>query len=213
MKIEFKNIIPKPLELEQRSLSSFWGSEMTWESPSFTLLNAVSGKGKSTFVDILLGIRNDYTGSVLIDGKSIEYFDNTTWSELRATKIATVFQDLQLFNDLTIFENIKVKNDLTNHFSDDKIKSIINKLGLGQMANKLVGQLSFGQKQRVAIARALTQPFELLLMDEPFSHLDKENEAIILELITQELISNNAGLIMTTLGEVHDLSFNSEIRL
>ena len=108
---------------------------------------------------------------------------------------------------------VKVKNDLTNHFSAEKIGDIIDRLGLGEMKTKLVGQLSLGQKQRVAFARAIAQPFKLLLLDEPFSHLDKENESIIIEIIKEEMDLNSAGLIMTTLGEVPNILFNSEIKL
>jgi putative ABC transport system ATP-binding protein len=213
MKIEFQNIIPEPLKNDLSLKLSFWGSNLTWETPSKTMLNAVSGKGKSTFVDVLTGVRNDFSGSILINGKSISTFTKDEWSELRSIKIATVYQDLQLFNDLSIIENIMVKNDLTNHFSEKKIKIIIKRLGLEKMTNKLVGQLSLGQKQRVAFARAIAQPFKLLLLDEPFSHLDKENETILLEIISEELNINKAGLIITTLGEVPNLSFNTEIIL
>ena len=213
MKIEFQNIIPDPLKKDLSSKLKFWGSSLVWESPSKTLLNAFSGKGKSTFVDVLTGVRNDFSGKILINGNSISDFNKGQWSKLRSRQIATVYQDLQLFNELTIFENILVKNDLTNHFSEEKIKTIIRRLGLEKMTNKIVNQLSLGQQQRVAFARAISQPFDLLLLDEPFSHLDKLNETIIIEIINEELELNKAGLIMTTLGEVPNLSFESEIIL
>ena len=213
MRIEFQNIVPNPLENDLPQQFNFWGNNLLWESPSKTLLNAVSGKGKSTFVDILTGVRNDFSGTILINEESISEFTKDNWSELRSTQIATVYQDLQLFKELTIIENIMIKNDLTNHFSEDKIKTIIGRLGLEKMTNKIVNKLSLGQQQRVAIARAIAQPFDLLLLDEPFSHLDKVNEKIVIEIITEELKLNNAGLIITTLGEVPDLIFNSEIIL
>lgn len=213
MKIEFNKVIPDPLKDDLPSELKFWGNDLVWESPSNTVLNAVSGKGKSTFIDILTGVRKDYTGTIVIDGELISDFTLDKWSDYRSTKIATVYQDLQLFNDLTIIENVLIKNELTNHFSEDKIKKIIERLGLGKMANKIVGQLSLGQQQRVAFVRAMAQPFELLLLDEPFSHLDKQNETIIIEIIKEELNDNNVGLIMTTLGEVPDINFNTEITL
>jgi ABC-type lipoprotein export system ATPase subunit len=125
--------------------------------------------------------------------------------------ISTVYQDLQLFLDLTILENLQVKNNLTNHFSEEKLLELLDKVGLSNHLSKKCKVLSLGQQQRVAILRAICQPFKLLLMDEPFSHLDKINESKIVEIITQELEVNKAGLIMTTLGDKPNFNFDNEI--
>jgi len=125
--------------------------------------------------------------------------------------IATVYQDLQLFLELTILENLQVKNNLTNHFSDEELLSLIDKVGLTAHMSKKCNLLSLGQQQRVAILRALCQPFKILLMDEPFSHLDTANEAIIVEVLKTELDKNQAGLIITTLGDKPAINFNNEI--
>lgn len=192
---------------------SVWGKEWEWCSPQMVLLYAVSGKGKSSFVDFLTGVRSDYKGDVLFDSKSIQDFKMDDWSEIRAQKLAVVYQDLQLFDDLTVIENILIKNELTNHFTKDKIEYYIQKVGLTNQQNQACKTLSFGQKQRVAIIRALTQPFKLLILDEPFSHLDKANETILIELIENELKENNAGLILTTLGEIPNIKFDSQVKL
>jgi len=211
MKIEFKSIVPYPLKDNEQTEYSIWGNDYKWKSPQKTLLNAVSGKGKSTFIGVLSGIRTDFEGELIINNISTKQFSNTNWAELRVNSIATVYQDLQLFLELTILENLQVKNNLTNHFSDEELLSLIDKVGLTAHMSKKCNLLSLGQQQRVAILRALCQPFKILLMDEPFSHLDTANEAIIVEVLKTELDKNQAGLIITTLGDKPAINFNNEI--
>ena len=211
MKIEFKQIIPNPLKNNLQVDKSIWGQNYEWNAPQKTVLNAVSGKGKSTFVGIVSGVRTDFDGELRINGKESAQLSNLDWSELRTNWIATVYQDLQLFLDLTIIENLQIKNNLTNHFSEQKLLQLIEKVGLTSHLSKKCKVLSLGQQQRVAILRALCQPFKLLMMDEPFSHLDKTNESILIEIINTQLTANNAGLIMTTLGDKSTVNFDTEI--
>ena len=211
MKLEFKNIIPHPLKESKLNKQSVWGSHFEWESPNFTLLNAVSGKGKSTFVGVLSGVRTDFDGELFINSKSTTQFTANQWADLRTTTISTVYQDLQLFQNLTLLENLQVKNNLTHHFTPQKLEKLIDKVGLTPHLSKKCKVLSLGQQQRVAILRALCMPFKLLLMDEPFSHLDATNETILLDIIKEELSSNNAGLIITTLGNQPNISITNEL--
>src|SRR5690606_1149836 len=161
---------------------------------------ASSGKGKSTFVNILYGIRKDFDGEISINGRDISLLTLDEWIELRRDKISAVFQDLQLFPDLTVWENLQLKNSLTQHQTDERINEMLNILGIGNKKQQSCGTLSLGQQQRVAIIRALLQPFDLLLLDEPFSHLDEHNAALALELILEETERNKGGFILTTLG-------------
>jgi len=213
MTIHFNTIIPNPMQNDSFTNESIWGKEWTWKSPQIVIFNAVSGKGKSSFVDFLTGVRLDYQGEILFDLKSIKDLKMDDWSEIRTRKLAVVYQDLQLFEDLSVIENVLIKNELTNHFTQKKIELYIEKVGLKNQIHQACKTLSFGQKQRVAILRALAQPFKLLILDEPFSHLDKANETILLKLIESELKENNAGLILTTLGEIPNIRFDKEVEL
>ena len=73
--------------------------------------------------------------------------------------------------------------------------------------------MSYGQRQRVAIIRALCQPFEFLLMDEPFSHLDDANIKIASNLIKEELKMQQAGFLLVSLGERYYFKYDKEIVL
>jgi ABC-type multidrug transport system ATPase subunit len=77
----------------------------------------------------------------------------------------------------------------------------------------LVKTLSLGQRQRVAIIRALCQPFDFLLMDEPFSHLDDDNIAILTELIGSEVEKQKAGMILTSLGSEYNFTYDTIYQL
>lgn len=213
MQIHLKNVIPEPLADNKHNDKSIWGADMSFSSQEKIVLNAVSGKGKSTFISFLSGVRQDFSGNILFDNRALKDLNLSDWIELRQSKISTVYQDLKLFDNLTIEENIVIKNNLTNHFNIDKIRNYIEKAGLSSQINKKAGYLSYGQKQRVAIIRALAQPFELLLLDEPFSHLDLNNQQIMIEMIEQEVSANQAGFVLTTLNDTDSLNFDKELYL
>lgn len=213
MTLEFNNVLPFPLQEYPHGEDSVWKNSFELNFPQKVVLNASSGKGKSTFVNTVYGIRSDYSGSIKINGKDIQSLSLDEWIQIRKDQLSVVFQDLQLFPDLNVWENLTIKNDLTNHQTEDRIREMLNLLGIGDKEKQLCKTLSLGQQQRVAIIRALLQPFKLLLMDEPFSHLDEQNASIALKLITEETDKNAGGFILTTLGSYHGYSFDHELNL
>lgn len=213
MHISFQSVLPHPLKDYRHGADSVWKNNFTLEFPSKVLLNATSGKGKSTFANILYGVRQDYDGTILLNQKDIRTFSLHEWIELRRTKLSVIFQDLQLFGDLTAWENLQLKNTLTKHKSDEEINAMLELLGIPDKKNQTAKTLSLGQQQRVAIIRSLLQPFELLIMDEPFSHLDEINTNIALDLIVRETNQNKGGFILTSLGGKHNFTFDTELKL
>lgn len=213
MNITLDHIMPKPLASITHGENSIWGNKTVLESGKRIMLNAASGKGKSTFTTTLFGLRNDYDGSLLYGETDIKDLGPSDWTEIRKNKISVVFQDLQLFPKLTVRENLVLKNDLTEIYSEEELKGMLDRLGIGDKWEQACGLLSMGQQQRVAIIRALVQPYEWLIMDEPFSHLDKENTRICLELIHERTVEQNAGFVLTTLGDDHDYKYDYELNL
>jgi len=213
MDIQFKKVNPHPLNAIQHSSESIWNSDFVLKSGTKVLLNASSGKGKSTFSGILFGLRSDYEGSILFGDKELKSFTKHDWTTCRVSKISIVFQDLQLFPELTVKENLELKNNLTNSFSLDEIQRFNQQLGIGDKWEQKCQFLSMGQQQRVAIVRALLQPFDWLILDEPFSHLDEENTTICLDLINQRCDALGAGFILTSLGSKHQFSYDHELKL
>ena len=198
MDIFLDNLFPHVFE--NRDISSgVWGSTLAFSQGMKVHIRAPSAKGKTTLVSMLYGIRRDFDGEIRFDKRNTGSFSPNDWALLRQQKISIVFQDLRLFPHFTAHENILIKARLTKTTGDDAIVHFAEKLGIQDTLDKNVTALSRGEKQRVAILRALVQPFTWLLLDEPFSHLDKENRTRAIELITSGCEERKAGLIITSL--------------
>lgn len=213
MKITLHRVMPFPLSSMQHGEQSIWGKHIALTPGSKVLLNASSGKGKSTFINTVLGIRKDFTGEIDFDGKKITELDTTEWTNIRQTKISAIFQDLQLFPSLTVKENLLLKNELTKTYNEEQIRSFLEYIGIADKWDQQCGLLSMGQQQRVAIVRALCQPYEWLLMDEPFSHLDEENVQRCMKLIIDRTDELNSGFVLTTLGDDHGVQYDQTLML
>ncbi len=198
MKIRFENCVPNPLA-PQVEKSDIWLTQCEFiENQSYQIV-APSGTGKSSLVHILYGMRSDYQGAVYFDSINANSLKANKFTNLRKNRISIVFQGLQLFSELTALENIELKNKLTNHKTRTEILELLELFGLGDKQNQMAATLSFGQQQRVAAIRALCQPFELLLLDEPYSHLDKANTAIMAQRLHAEARQQGATVVTTLL--------------
>lgn len=188
--------------LEQdTSGSGIWGADsVLFEQGERYVIEAASGRGKTSLLSIIFGLRKDYQGDAYIDKDNIRLLRGKGWSKLRKQQFSYIFQGLELFHDLTAFENIRLKNVITSHKTNSEIKAMAESLGVEQFLNRKAGILSFGQQQRIAIIRALCQPFNFLLADECFSHIDRNNSIIAFGLINEECEKQGAGLILTSLN-------------
>lgn len=207
------NVMPDPLRGQVQN-SNIWECRQQIEAGKRYFVLAASGRGKTTLQHVLYGIRKDYSGgiSVLLDHTltDIRQLRLEQWAALRQNQVAIVFQDLRLFPNLTAMENVQLKNDLTRFKTEDQIREMAALLGVDGLLNKKCGEMSYGQRQRFAIVRALCQPFKTLLMDEPFSHLDKNNITLCCQLITQECAAQQAGYLLASLGDKYDLPYDIE---
>lgn len=213
MNIQFNRVMPFPLASVSHGADSIWGNSAQLETGKKILLNASSGKGKSTFSMTVFGIRKDYEGTILYDGRDIKTFSVDEWVTIRQRKISTVFQDLQLFHKLTVAENLQLKNQLTHFKSETEIKNMLAELEIDHKWNDPCGLLSMGQQQRVAIVRSLCQPFNWLILDEPFSHLDERNSLRCLSMIDAECTRQKAGFVLTSLDDDNRFSYDYELKL
>lgn len=183
------------------------------EQGTFNRIQAPSGTGKTTFANLLYGLRHDYDGDLSWDGKKASGFDITKWCHLRQTNVAMVFQDLRLFLKYTAAENIQLKAQLTDHVQESTWRNWADRLGIGPLLNKPARQLSQGEKQRVAIVRGLVQPFDWIILDEPFSHLDTANAKKAATLIAEVTKEQGAGLICLQLETEHQFEYDKTFNL
>lgn len=117
-----------------------------------------SGCGKSTFMNILGGLDNDYTGSVVLNGEFFKDYTEKQLDDYRKHKVGLIFQSYNLIPHMTVKENVEVAMTMSNTNREKRKKrtqSLLKKVGLEEYGDMLPNQLSGGQKQRVAIARAL----------------------------------------------------------
>jgi len=211
--IKFSKVIPE-IFLQRNDLhSDIWEQDVTFEKGGLYLLEANSGKGKSTFCSYILGYRNDYNGQVLFDGADTRSLKVADWVDIRTRHLSYLFQELRLFPELTAFENVEIKNKLTGFKTRNQIIEWFDMLGIGDKVDAKIGHMSFGQQQRVAMLRALVQPFDFILADEPISHLDDTNSNIMGELMMSEAKAQGAGVIVTSIGKHMDLDYEKVFRL
>jgi len=204
MNIRVEKLVPEPLSDLQNLNSEIWHAEkQEFLSGNNYLVYSASGKGKTSLLSFIYGLRTDYFGEIMIDNRNIKDLKYNDWLDMKRGKMSMVFQGLNLFNGLSVMENIRLKNKLTNHVSKEEITNMLDVLHVGELAKKKVEEISYGQKQRVAIVRALCQPFEIILLDEPFSHLDEENANIAMNLISKRVEHENASLIITSLKMIN----------
>ena len=215
MTIALDNIIPIPLKdrfLERKS--DIWNTSLQFNSGEFIKIKAPSGTGKTTLVHILYKIRHDYEGLLYYQGRKVTDWDEDELATLRQSKISIVFQDLRLFPNLTAKENIELKRVLQKpYYKEEVIEDMAATLGVSHILNQKAALCSYGEQQRIAIIRALIQPFEWLIMDEPFSHLDIDNTKKAAELIAKECQKRNAGLIITDLENDSNFLYNQQFIL
>ncbi len=204
MEIKFSNIIPTPIPDKDILQSEIWGRDVSFTSNNKYLIYAESGKGKTTFSNIIAGFRKDYTGNVFFDNQKIETLNHNRYSKIRQDTLSIVPQGLGLFDNLSLIENIYIKNTITNYKTKEEIQQMINILGLEGLEKRKALKMSFGQRQRTAIIRALCQPFSFIILDEAFSHLDDNNTKIAWQLIVEETKKQKAGVIVTSLSQDFD---------
>jgi len=211
--IHFSNVLPRVFSKHENPESEIWENEITFEKGRLYLVEAESGKGKSTFCSYVIGYRHDYTGQILFDGNDTKLLNTAGWVGVRKSHISHLFQELRLFPELTAFENVEIKNKLTGFKSRKQIIDWFDMLGIGDKLNAKAGHMSFGQQQRVAMIRALVQPFDFILADEPISHLDDSNSRIMGDIMMREANAQGAGIIVTSIGKHIDLDYDKIVRL
>ena len=198
--IHLQQTLPQVFAGRDAIASEVWHRDLTFERGKRYLVEAASGTGKSSLCSYLYGYRNDYDGIICFDGSNIR-------------SLSILFQELRLFSELTALENVLLKNQLTRFKSRREIDALFDALGIGDKKNEPTGRLSFGQQQRVAFIRCLCQPMDFILLDEPVSHLDEANAAVMASLLDKEAGTQGAGVIVTSIGKHLDMDYNNVLKL
>ncbi|MFC1823628.1 amino acid ABC transporter ATP-binding protein [Thermodesulfobacteriota bacterium] len=167
-----------------------------------------SGSGKSTLLRCLNGLEEIDSGSVVIDGITL---DGHKENRLEIRKeVGMVFQSFNLFPHLTVLENVNLAQRLVRRKSkkeaDETSMELLNKVGIPDKANTFPNHLSGGQQQRVAIARALAMTPKVMMFDEATSALDPEMISEVLEVMKNLAIEGMTMIVVT-----HEMGFAREV--
>ncbi len=167
----------------------------------FTLLGP-SGCGKTTTLRCIAGLEQPVTGEIIVNERAVFSASQGKFIPPEQRRIGMVFQSYAIWPHMTVFQNVAYP--LASHLSRKELKqrveSILDRLGLGSLADRLAPNLSGGQQQRVALARALVAQPQVLLLDEPLSNLD----AKLREQMRFELKTLHDAMNITTVYVTHD---------
>ncbi len=213
MQIKLQQVYPTFIEEEKISGSGIWKTDIAFNKNEHVQIIAPSGSGKTSLIHFLYGLRNDYSGSILFNNEDVKSYNAENFSIYRRQHLSIVFQDLRLFTEQTVLQNLEIKRVLQPYHPKDKIEEMAGRLGIKNKLNKISKTCSYGEQQRIAIIRSLLQPFDFLLLDEPFSHLDESNRIKAMELIEEEARARNASIIMADLKKIEYFKADKQLNL
>ncbi|HET9279087.1 MAG TPA: ATP-binding cassette domain-containing protein [Flavitalea sp.] len=202
MELSLQAILPVYFDSKRAAVSEVWGKSLNFQKGEYIKVVAPSGSGKTSLMHFLYGIRNEYNGDISYNKKNIKNFNIEDFARYRKDHLSIVFQDLKLFPEQTVWENIDLKRQLNPFHPAERIFEMAEELGIADKLQSKSRICSYGEQQRIAIIRALMQPFDFLLLDEPFSHLDTQNSQLAMQLMLAESKKRNAAIIFADLERI-----------
>ena len=180
------------------------GVSMQIEDGEFCFLVGPSGSGKSTIIKLITGELKPTSGTVHVNGYSLERIRKREIPFLRRT-VGVVFQDFRLIAKMTVYENVAFAMRVIGAKEKEireRVPYVLELVGLESKAKRHPGELAGGEQQRLAIARALVNNPSTIIADEPTGNLDPQMSFEIMSLL-QEI--NNLGTTMLVVTHAQDL--------
>lgn len=175
------------------------GADLTIAAQDRLLLLGASGSGKTTLLSVLAGLLQPDSGRVMLDKDDFYALSQQKRDRLRGRNFGFVFQTLHLIPYLTVRQNIALASVMAGLPVDqDRVDSLLDRLGLADKAQRKPAALSQGEAQRAAIARAVLNRPRLIVADEPTSALDDANAKIVTELLVEQARETGAALLVAT---------------
>ena len=177
-------------------------ASISFDKGKFYAIFGESGSGKTTFLSMLGGLDNRYSGHIYFEGKDI---NEIGLERYRRNMVSFIFQDYNLISYMTVYDNLASAISISkSNYGKKDIVDIINKIGMDDsILNKRVSKLSGGEKQRVAIARSVLMDSKIILADEPTGNLDKKTAWEIIDLFRSLAKDFNKTIIMVTHNEAY----------
>jgi putative ABC transport system ATP-binding protein len=183
--IEVRDVV-KSYPVAGGAFTALDGVSVEIGSGEFVAVVGRSGSGKTTLLNLLAGIDRPTSGTIRAAGVDVGSLSESRLAAWRGRNVGLVFQFFQLLPTLTVAENVMLAMDFAAVVPagerTERARSLLDRVGVADQADKLPATLSGGQQQRAAIARALANDPPLLLADEPTGNLDSTTSTAVLEL-------------------------------
>ena len=193
--------VDKTYRLDTVTVPALSGVSIDIRPGRFTVLCGPSGSGKTTLLNMMGCIDRPDTGEIQVDSQAVQAMTDDALSDFRARRIGFVFQNFNLLPVLTAFENVEyplVLAAVQAAQRKERVRTLLDAVGLADRAGNRPGQLSGGQRQRVAIARALATEPALVLADEPTANLDSQTGAEIIALMRRLQRERGASFVFSS---------------
>ena len=193
--------VDKTYRLDTVTVPALSGVSIDIRPGRFTVLCGPSGSGKTTLLNMMGCIDRPDAGEIQVDGQAVQAMTDDALSDFRARRIGFVFQNFNLLPVLTAFENVEyplVLAAVPAAKRKERVRALLDAVGLADRAGNRPGQLSGGQRQRVAIARALATEPALVLADEPTANLDSQTGAEIIALMRRLQRERGASFVFSS---------------
>ena len=175
------------------------------ESGEFVAIMGPSGCGKSTLLNIIGMLDTTTSGKYVFLDEDVSDYSESKLSNIRKHNIGFIFQSFNLIDELTVAENIELAllyHNIPGRQRQERVASIMDKVGIAHRAKHMPSQLSGGQQQRVAVARAIVGNQALILADEPTGNLDSAHGQEVMEML-QGLNEEGTTIVMVTHSPSH----------
>jgi putative ABC transport system ATP-binding protein len=192
--------VTKRYELGKTTVEALRGVTMAVKAGEFVALMGPSGSGKSTLLQLLGGLDQPTSGSVVFEGADISHLSDAQATKLRRERTGFVFQAFNLIPLLSVRENIELPFTIAGGSKDarDRVRQVIELVELGGKEGHRPDQLSAGEQQRVAVARALVTRPSVLLADEPTGNLDYTTSGELLDALWRSCEHGGQTIVLVT---------------
>ncbi len=180
------SLLCKAYEAFETKIEVLRDVDMRVEQGGFSIISGPSGSGKTTLLNMIGGIDKPTSGKVLVFDEDLSNKDEDFLAGFRCAKVGHVFQSYNLISTLTVTENIAFPMEWLRKPGDEikeRVRTLLEMVGLSDRAEHFPYQLSGGEQQRVAFARALANDAPLLLVDEPTGNLDEKTSGQIVQIL------------------------------
>ena len=175
----------------------FYNADLSIKKGDFVFLAGESGSGKTTFMRLISGLEKPDRGKILVNNSDITKLSQNGLSDYRR-KIGLIMQDNIFVENASVSYNISLPLLISNDNDiDSKVRAVLKLVNLNNKYNKIINNLSAGERQRVAIARAIINKPDIILADEPTGNLDQKLSKSVIQLLI-ELSKYGATVIVAT---------------